>query len=915
MKRLFSHLMLVILLTALTAMAQIPQTISYQGMLTDTEGTSVSDGDYSILFNLYNVPTGGSPLWTETQTVTLSDGVFNVQLGAINPLTLPFDEGYWLGITIDSGSELEPRIELTSSAYSLKARSVADESITAASVVKGQLVHSINSLKDDVKVTGGDNITVSQVGDSLVISTTGAAGKWSGETDIYYISGNVGIGAVTVPYPLTMFPASNTRGISITHTQNNPNETSSINVHLTKSASDNTTAYGIFSQATNNAGTGPTRAIYGYANGNSTGIKAGVQGYASGVGNHYGVYGHADGSGTQYGVWGHATGDGTLWAGYFTGNVYAGGNLGIGTTTPSTPLEVNGTIQSSSGGFMFPDGTTQTTASNGGGVSSIDDLSDGRTLGNSVFLGSGAGAADDGTDNLNVAVGVNALSVNITGFNNTAHGYRALFSNTGGNYNTAIGLSALYSNTTGSNNVAIGNSANFRNQEGSQNTIIGIQAGYGAALHNKSGNVFLGFNAGYNETGDNKLYIENSNSSVPLIGGDFSADEIYLNGKVGIDVSAPSAELQVGGTDGVLFTGTYGSGTLPATGTGTRMMWYPRKAAFRAGYVDGTQWDDANIGNYSTAMGYGTRASGTYSTAIGYNTTASSGYSTAMGRSTTASGTSSTAMGYNTTASSYSTAMGNGTTASGFMTTAMGYNTTASGYSSTAMGRNTTASGDYSTAMGSYVTAQEEGAFAIGDHSTTTTTTYTYANSFNARFANGYRLYTVSGSPWIGARLGAGANSWESMSDSTKKENIQPVNSEEILTKIGHFNLSTWNYIGQDAAKFRHYGPMAQDFFAAFGNDGIGTIGCDTLLSSADFDGINFIAIQALEKRTTELKEKVAEIEKMRNDLISLKEQNSELTQKLVKMESGFKKVEAFMVKYQNQKKGAPNKITFTNVK
>src|SRR5688500_18037770 len=55
-----------------------------------------------------------------------------------------------------------------------------------------------------------------------------------------------------------------------------------------------------------------------------------------------------------------------------------------------------------------------------------------------------------------------------------------------------------------------------------------------------------------------------------------------------------------------------GSGTvcIPAEGAGTRMMWYPEKAAFRAGYINGTQWDDANIGLYSVAMGQSVRASG-----------------------------------------------------------------------------------------------------------------------------------------------------------------------------------------------------------------------------------------------------------------------------------------------------------------
>src|SRR5688500_1728883 len=67
-----------------------------------------------------------------------------------------------------------------------------------------------------------------------------------------------------------------------------------------------------------------------------------------------------------------------------------------------------------------------------------------------------------------------------------------------------------------------------------------------------------------------------------------------------------------------------GSGTVcaPAEGSGTRMMWYPEKAAFRAGYIDGTQWGDANIGNYSVAIGSSVRASGDNSVAMGLRATA-----------------------------------------------------------------------------------------------------------------------------------------------------------------------------------------------------------------------------------------------------------------------------------------------------
>jgi hypothetical protein len=59
-------------------------------------------------------------------------------------------------------------------------------------------------------------------------------------------------------------------------------------------------------------------------------------------------------------------------------------------------------------------------------------------------------------------------------------------------------------------------------------------------------------------------------------------------------------------------------------------------------------------------------------------------------------------------------------------------------------------------------------------------------------------------------------------SDKTQKENFQPVDGEEVLGKIRGFELSSWNFIGHDPKKFRHYGPMAQNFFAAFGHDGVG---------------------------------------------------------------------------------------------
>ncbi|NBC03452.1 MAG: hypothetical protein GVY20_07070 [Bacteroidetes bacterium] len=129
-------------------------------------------------------------------------------------------------------------------------------------------------------------------------------------------------------------------------------------------------------------------------------------------------------------------------------------------------------------------------------------------------------------------------------------------------------------------------------------------------------------------------------------------------------------------TDGFAVTGTFDSGTVPIEGSGTRLMWYPGKAAFRAGRVSGTIWDDANIGDYSVGLGGNTEASGNFSVAMG------NGDATA----------------------NYSVAMGNNSTASGKYSTAMGFATDATGETSTSFGRNTV--------------AQAEGSFVIGKYNT-----------------------------------------------------------------------------------------------------------------------------------------------------------------------------------------------------
>ncbi len=97
-------------------------------------------------------------------------------------------------------------------------------------------------------------------------------------------------------------------------------------------------------------------------------------------------------------------------------------------------------------------------------------------------------------------------------------------------------------------------------------------------------------------------------------------------------------------------------------------------------------------------------------------------------------------------------------------------------------------------------------------------------------------------------------------SDRNEKENFHAVDADAVLAKLRRLSVTSWNYKGQDAKQFRHYGPVAQDFFAAFGHDAVGTVGTPTTITSGDLDGILMIAVQALEKRTLEHQKQIADL-------------------------------------------------------
>ena len=150
---------------------QMPQTLSYQGMLSNVDGTSMTDQSLTLTFNLYDRESGGLSQWTETQRVQLEEGVFSVILGEVNPLDISFDQKLWMGVQIEDGNELSPRTKLSATAQSL----------TTLSVAPGAVVQSLNGIKDDVEIAAGDNVSLSQNGNKLTISASGGTAGGGGD--------------------------------------------------------------------------------------------------------------------------------------------------------------------------------------------------------------------------------------------------------------------------------------------------------------------------------------------------------------------------------------------------------------------------------------------------------------------------------------------------------------------------------------------------------------------------------------------------------------------------------------------------------------------------------------------------------------------------------------------------------------
>lgn len=187
---------------------------------------------------------------------------------------------------------------------------------------------------------------------------------------------------------------------------------------------------------------------------------------------------------------------------------------------------------------------------------------------------------------------------------------------------------------------------------------------------------------------------------------------------------------------------------------------------------------------------------------------------------------------------------------------------TASGKRATVPGGNeNTAAGDYSFAAGRRAKANNDGCFVWGD-STEADVACSNNDRWVARASGGVYFYTNAGLT-SGMYLSAGGSSWNAVSNRERKENLAPVNVQELVARLAEVPITTWNYSSQDAA-IRHIGPMAEDFNALI--DGLGGEGED-YINTLDADGVALAAIQGLYQLVQEQEGQIAALQQQNADL------------------------------------------------
>jgi hypothetical protein len=279
-------------------------------------------------------------------------------------------------------------------------------------------------------------------------------------------------------------------------------------------------------------------------------------------------------------------------------------------------------------------------------------------------------------------------------------------------------------------------------------------------------------------------------------------------------------------------------------------------------------------GDYSTVAGGEQNTANNFSSTVGggFNGTSSGLYSTLSGgTSNTASGTSSTVSG-----GAANQALGSGSTVSG--------------------GTSNLAQGDFSFAAGFRAKAIHPGSFVWGDN-TNADILSTNVNEFTARATGGVRFLTGTaggGPPYTGVMLAPNGNQWLVLSDRNMKNHFQTLDPKQVLDKFSKLPITEWSYKAQDPS-IRHIGPMAQDFYQAFG------LGEDRLrIGTLDADGVMMAAIQGLNAELKDKEKQIATLKTENNSRIEvLEKKNAETQRRNEEMEARLSRLEHLL--HQNK--------------
>jgi hypothetical protein len=449
----------------------IPGQIPFQGRLADDLGNPIN-GIMNITFSLYEAETAGIALWSETQAVNIENGLFSLKLGSLSPLSADdfSDSERWIGIVVDADSEMSPRTKIASVPYAFT--------------------------DDDWSKNGND---------------------------LYFNTGRVAIGNSSGDTDLNVYSVGDNEGITLQTDDN------SFKQGLRFRNSGGAYTWNMYRK---DAGSNQANLIF------ANGAESDINNLSPKV------------------------------------TFQNDGNVGIGTDSPDEKLSVVGKIRASNdaeeteyvelnhGGnnaninwngdgdlnFSYNNSTLATLKQSGDfnipsakGYQIGDDTVLHKNGPYGIFLGKYCGN-NITSGEINTFVGQNSGEITTEGSENVFLGYRSgqntstgsnnsyvgafsgCFAN--GNFNSAIGYGAG-NRAEGGRNVFIGAYSGLNDSTGVRNTFLGFNSGINS---NGDRNVFLGYAAGSNETDSDKLYIANTNTSTPLIWGDFSTEELTING-------------------------------------------------------------------------------------------------------------------------------------------------------------------------------------------------------------------------------------------------------------------------------------------------------------------------------------------------------------------------------------------------